>query len=137
MPLSRLELAPVRDQPADEVRLICFDGDQAVLVSLSRALLSDVVREREWGPIDHNFLVDINRPSLLPLIEVRYRNGQATSHVETRTGRSNPIIELTRSDLEQGLKGYPVSRGFGISAEALGSVGAPPPGSQLDPMSAE
>jgi hypothetical protein len=47
-------------------------------------------------------------------------------HTDMRTGRVMPLIELTRSDLEHGLKRYPVTSSSPVGTEALASVAAPP-----------
>ena len=106
MAISRLELIR-SDQPIGEILLTCFDGAQTLLVPISRVLLDEIVGRR-WGrslaPGEQDFLVDLNLPNLLPLIEGRHTQGDVIQRVNPATGRFASVITLTRDDLERGLK---------------------------------
>src|SRR5215469_15378570 len=55
-----LQLLRELDQPIDEVLLTYFYRGQALLVSISRADLDGLARQRQWGPLapsDQNFVV--------------------------------------------------------------------------------
>ena len=117
--LSQLQLVRGVDQPRDEVLLTCFDGAQTILVSIPRLALDEFVQQREWGPLapsDQDFLVDINRSDLLPLIQGKYESGQVGQRTNPPTGRIIPLITLSRSDLDQGIKH---ARVIGTSTEAI------------------
>jgi hypothetical protein len=106
MMLWQLQLVREMDQPPDEVLLTCLDGAQTILVSIPRLVLDDFARQRGWGPLapsDQNFLVDINRGALLALIQRKYEDGQATQRNDRKTGRSIPLITLSRSDIDRGV----------------------------------
>ena len=107
MTLSQPQLVQGVNQPRDEVLLTCFDGAQTILVSIPRLALDDFVRQRGWGPLapsDQDFLVDINRFVLLPLIQGKYESGQVAQRTNPQTGRSITLITLSRPDLDRGIK---------------------------------
>src|SRR5260221_12986 len=103
MAISDLKLVRELDQPATEVLLTCFDGSQTLLVSISRTDLTDFAKQ-PLAPSDQNFLVEKNLEMLAPVIEGKRERGDTTIRTDPRTGRTSGLIELTRDDLEQGLK---------------------------------
>jgi class 3 adenylate cyclase len=116
------ELLRELDQPAHEVLLTWFDRGQAFLVSVSRSDLTDFVKHA-LAPSDQNFLVEKNLESLAPVIAGKRARGEVTQRTNPNTAQPLPLIELTRDNLEQGLKLYPVVATVGIGVEAPGLVG--------------
>lgn len=115
------ELVRELDQPAHEVLLTWLDRGQAFLVSISRSELTAFAKQ-PLSPSDQNFLVEKNLETLAPVIAGKRELVEVTQRTDPRTGRTLPLIELTRKDLDQGLRRYPVVSDAGMPVEALATV---------------
>ena len=126
MALSNFQLLRGPNQPPGfegSLLLTCFDGANTCLVSIARADVDHYAQQQL--PPDHQLdLIERNLETLAPVIAGKYERGEVATHTDRRTGRVMPLIQLTRSDLEQGLRRYPVSSSSPIPIEALSSVGA-------------
>jgi len=125
-----LQLLRELDQPIDEVLLTYFYRGQALLVSISRADLDGLARQRQWGPLapsDQNFVVEINRETLLPIIEGRRERGEASARTNPLTAQTLPLIELTRTELERGIGLRTVIVEHRVAVESLALTPAPTP----------
>jgi hypothetical protein len=109
--------------PTDFVWLTYVEGGQTYLVSISRADVDDFAQQKH-PRAEQDALVEKNLETLGPVVRGKRERGEATQHTNRQTGRTDPLIELTRDDLEQGIKRSPVVSSSPIGTEVSASVAA-------------
>lgn len=87
-------------EPMNRVLVQCFDGQQIVLVFISREAIDDYFHKTALTPKDRNLLIARNLDKLIPVIADKYRSGEVTTYIGPG-GQRFPQIDLSLTDLEQ------------------------------------
>jgi hypothetical protein len=99
--------------PTDFVWLTCVEGDQTHLVSISRADVDDFAQQK-LPRAEQDALVEKNLETLAPIITVKRDRGELGQQ-PMPNGTPRLVLQLSRADLEHGMRRHWVSSSTGPS----------------------
>jgi len=100
MSLTNFSVVHAHVEPLNRVLIHCLDGQQMVLVFISREAVDDYFEQRSLTPQQRNLLIMRNLELLQPVIQHKYTTDQVTTYHGTG-GVRLPQVDLSIADLRQ------------------------------------